>query len=100
MDTQQSFVLTDVGSTEQIAAFTTSLGPPDCLMEDVLDREEVPTGGHLEEGAVEANRHSLTITLTHLPDRRNQPLDTYFEFFFFLFLLLLQASRSDVFMQL
>lgn len=83
MDTQQSFVLADVGSTEQVAVLATSLGPPDCLMEDVLHREEIPTGRHLEEGAVEANRHSLSITLTHLPERTNQLLDTCFEFIFF-----------------
>lgn len=39
--TKQSFVLADVGSTEQTAAVLRSA---DCFIENVLHRVEVPTG--------------------------------------------------------
>ncbi len=70
-DTEQRFVLADVDGWYQMTAPTPPPRPSHCLVEDVLHREEVQTGRHLEEQTAKMRCQGLSITLPHLPERKS-----------------------------
>lgn len=71
-DVEQRLVLADVDGRDQAGSSPALLGPPHRLVEDVLHRQEVQTGGHLEEETAETRRHGLSVALADLSESRNK----------------------------